>query len=493
MLPGGLLGKTLLNTVSPLNKTHPLYKNLIAAYRAIPPFWWMGGIKDLVGTSKGINDCPTLSGFKPFGAEGRIRGIFRRDVFGSTVARLPATIWNGVTTGFSVALWAKVRSGAFYEAAIDSVGNDFTFACGSGGSDLAAVQVYFNSTSTGFMTLARPLAPFTWNRWMITVDLAGNVVVYVNGFQTCTGTHSVVPLSLTSTIDLAENTGGGGSGITGGIADVFFWDGARTAGDAALDFQEAMNDWACFMPKFNRLAWAPVQDLNGNASGDIGTITLTAPTGIAFENTDGNASGSIGTITLTAPEATAGESNTASGSIGTITLTAPTADATTPDNTAYGDIGTIWLQAPTALPYGAPFRVTYQDDYYWGKFSRGQYVHLTWNPPLEPNSTAEVDFWHEATTLVKTVGLPILDDEDFVFGMPQFLDDDFDDGNYVAVIRYSAGVVTASTIGYFQVSGGTGKAPVIGLLEIDRALGRGIVYHRNDGVVYIGYDPIRGG
>lgn len=489
MLPG-VAGKTI-NTGMSLNKAHPLAINLLGIYRAIHPLAYTGGFKNPVDPT-GNTDGTNLFSCRFFGPDAVVRGQFTRQASGQ-FPQVPSTIWAGVTTGFTAAFWCKQQSAPNLETALDSTGRDFTIFLGNGATDVNRVQVFFNGNGSGSVLLNRSVVAKSWNRWCIGIDLAGNITIWINGTQAATATHSVTALNLNADIAFANNTSGGGNHLNNGfIADVCFWNSPFSAALAGMDYQEAMSDFAGLMPRFNIFDRAPIQDTSATASGDIGTITLTSPEAIAFENTDGNASGDVGTITLTSPEATAGESNTASGDIGTITLTAPTADATTPDNTASGSIGTIWLQAPTALPYGAPFNVEYQDQYYWGKFSRGQYVHLTWNPPLEPNTTATVDFWHEATTLVRSVGLPILDDEDLVFGMPQFLDEDFDDGNYVAVIRYSAGVVAASTIGYFQVSGGTGTTPVIGLLEIDRALGRAVVMQRANGDLFAGYEPSKG-
>jgi hypothetical protein len=89
---------------------------------------------------------------------------------------------------------------------------------------------------------------------------------------------------------------------------------------------------------------------DGNAAGDIGTLTLTAPTASAVGFAA--AVGDIGTLTLTAPTASAVGFASTSGAIGTLVLVPPTG-AGSGASAAVGSIGTLTLTAPTATASSA--------------------------------------------------------------------------------------------------------------------------------------------
>lgn len=104
---------------------------------------------------------------------------------------------------------------------------------------------------------------------------------------------------------------------------------------------------------FSRQFWNASLDVtstNGSAAGSIGTITLTAPTGVATG--DAGATGSIGTVTIASPTGVATGGAGATGSTGTVTLTAPTAAATGGAG-GTGALGTVTLSAPTGVAIGA--------------------------------------------------------------------------------------------------------------------------------------------
>jgi len=231
---------------------------------------------------------------------------------------------------------------------------------------------------------------------------------------------------------------------------------------------------------------------DATATATFGTITLTAPTATAYQNADNTASATFGTITLVAPTAEGSQSGIATATFGTITLTAPTASGISTDSTASASFGIIYLQAPTCFPYGPPFFAAMQDKYYWGRFSRGQTINIMWHPELLPDDIATMDVWLEATTIVKTITIPVLEEDDAVFGIPLLLDEDMVDGNYVAVTRFQSGTIDQCTLSYFQVIGGTGEPAIVSLLEIDRPLGRAVITQDASGEVLMGYDPRTG-
>lgn len=82
-------------------------------------------------------------------------------------------------------------------------------------------------------------------------------------------------------------------------------------------------------------------DPDGNASGDIGTVTLSGPTATASGGSSGgDASGSIGTVTRTNPAASATGGAGASGAGTTVTVSGPAASGAGSAN-ASGAIGTV--------------------------------------------------------------------------------------------------------------------------------------------------------
>ena len=115
-----------------------------------------------------------------------------------------------------------------------------------------------------------------------------------------------------------------------------------------------------------------------------------------------------------------------------------------------------------------------------------------WHPELLPDDIATMDVWLEATTIVKTITIPVLEEDDAVFGRSILVDDLFEDGNYVGVIRFTSGLIAQSSLVYFQVIGGTGEPAVVSLLEIDRPLGRAVITQDSEGLIMAGYDPRTG-
>lgn len=303
------------------------------------------------------------------------------------------------------------------------------------------------------------------------------------------GSGSIVGVGWPATghdLGIGLNLSGGGANYDGEIILVQGW--AR--GLQAWEVRDLHTSPYAVMSDgpYTLIGKTPV--VNATATATFGTITLTAPTATAFEETSATATATFGTIALTAPTAQGSQANTATATFGTITLTAPVASGLTPDNTASASFtNAIYLQAPTCSPYGPPFTVYMQDQYYWGRFSRGQFLNVMWHPEEEPEGVATIEFWHEATTIVKTITLPSLDDVHISYGFNLLLDSKFIDGNYVAVIKFTSGVTDQCSLGYLSVMGGTGSPPVINILEIDRTLGRSVITQDSDGRFMIGYQP----
>lgn len=326
--------------------------------------------------------------------------------------------------------------------------------------------------------------------WVVDrVGTTGYFTFYLNGKLVSTTSAAIGTTWPTSGHDMAlgGNPSTGGSLYDGQYIQVQGWTRGLSASEVADLYA---NPFALVAD--GPMIFGMVPPTNATATATFGTVTLTAPTATAFQAADNTATATFGTITLTAPTAEGSQAGTATATFGTITLTAPSASGISTDSTASASFGIIYLQAPTAFPYGPPFFAAMQDRYYWGRYSRGQYMNLTWLPEFLPDDIAEIDFWHEATTIVKTVSIPVLEEDDAVFGRSMLVDGDMVDGNYVAVIRFQSGTISQCAIGYFQVIGGTGEPAVVSLLEIDRPLGRAVITQDSEGLVMAGYDPRTG-
>lgn len=130
-----------------------------------------------------------------------------------------------------------------------------------------------------------------------------------------------------------------------------------------------------------------------------------------------------------------------------------------------------------------------QNQYYWGKFSRGQYVNVILQPDTDPADVPVVDYWYEGTSIVQSETMPYIRGTDTTFFYRKFLDSNFINGNYAAVMRFPIDSIDYVSIGYFQVQGGDEDAPVTSIIELDRGLGRAVVSVSSDGTAKMGYRP----
>ena len=144
---------------------------------------------------------------------------------------------------------------------------------------------------------------------------------------------------------------------------------------------------------------------------------------------------------------------------------------------------------PTELRESDPVIVTNDTEAHLGRFRRGMRVGIECAAGETPPEAPTVEYYLEGTTLVKSGRLPSKDTDRKVFGHSQFLDSDFEDGRYMAVIRYSNGGVTRIHLRMFEVLGGDSRGQVISVLEMRRSLGRAVIAHREDGIVTMGYNP----
>jgi len=439
----------------------------VLSFTGTDPEWTQYGLA--VGNGKGYvrNNKTVLSTFNPVRGSHTVR-----------VVHIPRTWPGGFTAVLDVA--GTAGSGRILNIFADTSGNISYRGIGGADGSASANTVGMELGQVNDLVYVRAFGDNT-------SGLTHTHYWYLNGRLVHTeGGLSGVAWP-TDGYDFAAggNPTGGGSAYDGQYLQIQAWDRALGATEVAALYSNPyaiMSDGPYYFP-----AKTGITNATGTATFD--TVTLTAPTATAFEVNDATGSASFSAVTLTAPAAVAFENSTGSASFGTVTLTAPTATALTPDNTGYAEFTVVYAYAPTAAPFGPQFTKKMQDVYYWGRFSRGQFLNIIWSPPELPDTIATVDFWLEGTTLVDSVLLPVLDEERPVFGYSMMLGTDFEDGNYVIVIRFSSGTIRQCTLSYMTVQGGIGSQPIISIIELNRTLGRAVVTQDGGGECLIGYQP----
>lgn len=497
-----------------LNQGHRLAKNLKAAYRCEPRFMQGNTVRDLCGNVDAFleEDAPPTSSVRRIASKWPVSGMFEHN--GAASLRVPATIWDvlGSNGPYTFCFWQMAHAYANLSSVWDTVSNHFAFTMGDGSTHCNKVRVWYNNFATASLTLPMTLLREQYNRIAVAIDGTGNVIIYVNGLQAVTGTHSTgIVAPFTNPISFGTALAGGTNRHDGGVGDLFLHKEYFDSATAMWDYQEAAIGFANLIPQHSvlGLAFSGINDTatastpgtitltaptaeataDSTATGSSpGTITLTAPTAVAYQNTDATATGSSpGTITLTAPTATAFESSdgtATASSPGTITLTAPTASATATGGVSVDSPGTITLTAPTAR--ARPDYVYTPAPSYRGRFLRGQILPITVTFTEMPTSAPSARFFRGAS-LVGSVAIPVVDTARRVFGLDHFLDESYDDGHYVIVYDYDVEGNAQYSIEYFDVLGGVGKPAVVAAVEQKRPLGRAVLYFDDEGVGRLGY------
>lgn len=290
-------------------------------------------------------------------------------------------------------------------------------------------------------------------------------------------------------MSLGQNPTGGGTIYNGTYILAQAWDRALSASEVA---------WLASSP-YGIMSDGPIQnfppDPNATATvGTIGTITLTAPTVTAFQETSNTGTvGTIGTITLTPPTVSGSGSDTGTVSvIGTIVLTPPTVAANAVDNSGIvGTIGVIYLFAPTVFPILQAPPNDYFRHHYIGRFSRGQFVNIPFAPLYITDDVPLVKIWN-GTEYMDEFYLPAGDPDDPLFVKRLFLSNLYEDGYYIMVIQFAVDFIEYVEARYFHVTGGVATQPVTSVLEIQRPLGQAVVAFHNNGDTLMGYNPTTG-
>lgn len=310
---------------------------------------------------------------------------------------------------------------------------------------------------------------------------------YLNGklFYTENGLSTVAWPTDGYDMSFGQNPSGGGSIYNGTYVLAQGWDRALSAEEVGLLYD---NPYIMYSdgPYMIRAA-NPAVDATG--SGSIPSINLTAPEGEAYEQIDGTGSGAIPSINITAPTGSAEGISTGSGTIPGIQITAPQGSGLVSDYTMLIEVGIIEIvgQQIELKPIPGPDEST---STYVGRKRRGQKVGIFVQAiNIEPEAAPTVFMYHEGTTKVKEFQLPLVSATSRLFGQLVYLDDDYDDGHYVAVIQYSQDVWTSQHYRQFEVIGGEGVGHVLACHVVRRTIGTGIIKHTQDGTIRIGYNP----
>lgn len=224
------------------------------------------------------------------------------------------------------------------------------------GITTAGVLRILNAAQTTVATGTVTIATGQWVRveWRVrSATTNGQVEVWL--FNNPDSTTADDHFSTTTAV-LAANTDQMEHGVctnAGQAAYTFYLDGIAASSTAAIGPEAGNGNASGSVPTLTLSAATASATGDGAGSGDPGTLTLSAATATATGG--GSASGSIPTLTLSGVSGSAsgggGVDGNASGSLATLTLSAATATATG-DGGATGNIPTFTLVAPAAAAAG---------------------------------------------------------------------------------------------------------------------------------------------
>lgn len=125
---------------------------------------------------------------------------------------------------------------------------------------------------------------------------------------------------------------------------------------------------------------------------------------------------------------------------------------------------------------------------YLGRYRRGETLPLLIPFQGMPDAAPTVRVY-QGTTIIATFKLPLVDDEQYLFGTELFLGTDYDDGQYVISVAWEVLTYANYTVMYFDVLGGVGLEPVVSILEQQRPLGRAVISIDDAGLARMAYNP----
>jgi len=433
-----------INLNSPINMGHVQNRGLVACYPMLRGTFTGKRIRDVVNRK----DMTVGSG-----ATFSMLGPTKRGMrFSSGSMTVPSGVFKSIdgVGKISVGLWINPFSISSYRAVFDSTNRDVSFLMN------AATDLYVGfGGSAGGVTSSISFTTHEWQYVLITYD-GLNVNVYRNGAFACTRTLGNTVF--TDAVQFGANPSGGGSSFDGLQSGWRIWNRTLTAADAMALYKQAK---VGFRDMYNYLKPIAIRELPP----DI----VIAPASYAFtpNNLDLILGYGIETDVTTYAFTPVNVNLTAGYRIDL----APASYVFTPNP----------INLYTSSDEG--------EEKFIGRFRRGQKVTISVIPTRLPIAVPEIDFWLEGTTKVKTVKLPVKNRALPLFSSNIFLDANFPDGHYVAVIKYQIGINQCVAYQYFDVVGGDSVGSVVGVTEIRRPLGKAIVTQRDDGNIAMGYRP----
>lgn len=104
-----------------------------------------------------------------------------------------------------------------------------------------------------------------------------------------------------------------------------------------------------------------------------------------------------------------------------------------------------------------------------------------------PDAAPVADFWYHGLSKEASASLPSKGDG--MFGLDQFLDSRFVDGQWIAIVRYTVASVPSYHYFHFEIKGGDPTGAVVAIHELRRPLGRAVITITENGSANIGYNP----
>jgi len=504
---------------NPVNFAHPLNVSKFGWYLCLgPPVShgpkWINlcGIKrpslkdgapDLIQTGSTVNNTNGWNGpsYNPGRRPGGFAGYYTQVTGLSGLSMGQATSAYDNLAGASFACWLK-----------------------NGGAGLTTIGAFGPSVQVNYYPYAdsnlyfdqmdpasRPVNGFAdgsfnkqnWHRLLVSAQTgSGNYKIYRNGVLLTTGTMSGNPTFKTTNTNYIGAFYNNSGQYDGAHDDWCFWTRALTALEAYAEYEASLTGYENGQLNFLAMKsyfFSPVTNATGNAN--FPTINLTVQT--TSESAGSTATASFPTIVLT-PQAT---NVTAAASFPTITLTVQAA-AGQGNNTVNVTFPTIVLTvqgatvqassaASAAFDYSivlTPPNILIRPDLrvdppgYLGRYQRSDFLPFVQAFDHLPDAAPTLHIYR-GLTLVAAIQIPLIDSTVNVFADELFLGEEYLDGHYVVVTTWTEDGSDQYKIDYFAVRGGTGRAPIHGVIEQRRPLGQAVISVDETGLSRMAYDP----
>lgn len=337
----------------------------------------------------------------------------------------------------------------------------------------------------------------TWDTFVVVSNLGTNMKVYQNG---------TLDFSLASSLtgNVWQNNGmefwfghdpGGNTDYDGVFSKIEMW--GRDLSYDEIDYLTAN--------PYSNLAYGStvvfgIGAVSATANADFPTISLTVQTTsetasstasasfptitLRVQSTDVTAAASFPTITLSPLTAVGFGSQTVLADFPTIVLTVQSA-TTVASSIAAASFPTIVLTPPN-VRIRPDLRV--DPPGYLGRFQRSAFVPFVQAFDHLPDAAPTLHIYR-GLTLVTSFQIPLIDNTINVFSDELFLGEEYLDGHYIVVTTWTEDLSDQYKIDYFCVRGGTGRAPIHGVIEQRRPLGQAVISVDETGLSRMAYDP----